>query len=103
MPWIHRDDVVGLYLAALDSTDFSGPVNLSAPEPVTNKAFSSALGSALHRPTVAPVPGLTIKLMYGEMSQIVLTGVRMVPGRVPELGYVFKHPDLDEVLRDAER
>lgn len=101
LPWIHRDDLVGLYLAAIDSTGFSGPVNGSAPEPVTNKEFSKALGGALHRPALAPVPGITIKLMYGEMSQIVLTGVRMVPGRVPELGYSFTHPDLDEALRDT--
>ncbi|MEJ7824569.1 MAG: TIGR01777 family oxidoreductase [Solirubrobacteraceae bacterium] len=101
MPWIHRDDLVGIYLAAIDSQDFSGPVNASAPEPVTNKAFAKALGRALHRPAVAPVPGLVIKGMYGEMSQIVLTGVRMVPGRAGQLGYDFQHPDLDEALADT--
>lgn len=101
MPWIHRDDLVGIYLAAIDSQDFSGPVNASAPEPVTNKAFAKALGRALHRPAVAPVPGLVIKAMYGEMSQIVLTGVRMVPGRAPQLGYTFRHADLDAALRDT--
>jgi uncharacterized protein len=101
MPWIHRDDLVGMYLAALDSPDFAGPINASAPEPATNKDFSKALGKALHRPAAAPVPAFTIKLMYGEMSQIVLTGVRMVPGRAAELGYEFVHPDLDEALRDT--
>jgi uncharacterized protein (TIGR01777 family) len=101
MPWIHRDDLIGMYLAALDSPGFAGPINAAAPEPVTNKDFSKALGKALHRPAAAPVPGFTIKLMYGEMAQIVLTGVRMVPGRAPELGYSFEHPDLDEALRDT--
>ncbi|MEA2181295.1 MAG: uncharacterized protein QOF69_480 [Solirubrobacteraceae bacterium] len=101
MPWIHRDDLIGMYLAALDSPGFSGPLNAAAPEPVTNKDFSKALGKALHRPAAAPVPGFTIKLMYGEMAQIVLTGVRMVPGRAAELGYSFEHPDLDEALRDT--
>jgi uncharacterized protein (TIGR01777 family) len=101
MPWIHRDDLIGMYLAALDSAGFSGPLNAAAPEPVTNKDFSKALGKALHRPAAAPVPGFTIKLMYGEMAQIVLTGVRMVPGRAAELGYSFEHPDLDEALRDT--
>jgi len=101
MPWIHRDDIVGLYLAAIDNAEFDGPINGSAPEPVTNKQFSKALGQALHRPAAAPVPGFTIKLMYGAMSQIVLTGVRMVPGRSAELGYEFQHPDLDEALRDT--
>jgi len=101
MPWIHRDDLVGLYLAAIDSDDFAGPINASAPTPVTNKDFAHALGRALHRPAVAPVPGFTIKMLYGEMAQIVLTGARMVPGRAPELGYEFQHPDLDEALRDT--
>ena len=101
MPWIHLDDLVGIYLAALDSPTFAGPINASAPNPVTNKEFSRALGRALHRPAVAPIPGLTIKAMYGEMAQIVLKGVRMVPGRIDELGYEFAHPDLDEALRDT--
>jgi len=101
MPWIHLDDVVGIYLAAIDNPSFQGPVNASAPEPVTNKAFAKALGRAINRPAVAPVPGFTVKLLYGEMSQIVLTGVRMIPGRVAELGYEFQHPDLDEALRDT--
>ena len=98
MPWIHLDDLVGIYLAAIDNPTFQGRVNASAPNPVTNKAFAKALGRALGRPAVAPVPGFTIKLLYGEMSQIVLTGVRMVPSRVAELGYEFAHPDLDEAL-----
>lgn len=101
MPWIHRDDLVGLYLAAIDAKGFSGAINGSAPAPVTNKQFAKALGKALHRPAVAPIPGFVIKGMYGAMSQIVLTGVRMVPGRAPELGYEFQHPDLDEALRDT--
>ncbi|MBW3608574.1 MAG: TIGR01777 family oxidoreductase [Actinobacteria bacterium] len=101
MPWIHRDDLIGIYLAAIDHDDFNGAINASAPEPVTNKRFAKALGHAINRPAVAPVPGFTIKLMYGEMSQIVLKGVRMVPGRAAELGYEFQHPDLDEALRDT--
>ncbi len=76
-------------------------MNASAPEPATNKDFSKALGSVLHRPALAPVPGFTIKLMYGEMSQLVTAGVRMVPGRAEELGYGFAHPDLHEALRDT--
>jgi uncharacterized protein (TIGR01777 family) len=101
MPWIHLDDLVGIYMAAIDNPAFQGPINASAPEPVTNKAFAKALGRAIHRPAVAPVPGFTIKLLYGAMSQIVLDGVRMVPGRAAELGYEFEHPDLDEALRDT--
>jgi uncharacterized protein (TIGR01777 family) len=101
MPWIHLDDLVGIYLAAIDHPTFNGAINASAPEPATNKEFAKALGHAVHRPAMAPVPAMAIKLMYGEMAQIVLKGVRMVPGRAAELGYEFQHPDLDEALRDT--
>ena len=101
MPWIHLEDLVGLYLAAIDHHDFSGAINGSSPNPVTNKAFAKALGGVLHRPALAPVPAFVIKGMFGAMSQIVLTGVRMVPGRAGELGYEFRHADLDEALRDT--
>jgi uncharacterized protein len=98
MPWIHRDDEIGLLLAALDSPSFSGPINGSAPEPATNRDFSRALGRALRRPTFAPIPSAAIELLYGDMAQIVVEGVRMVPDRAGELGYTFRHPDLDEAL-----
>ena len=101
MSWIHVDDVVGLYVAALDGEDWEGPVNASAPEPVTNKAFSKALGRALHRPAFAPVPGLAVRALYGGMAEIVTKGQRVVPRRAQELGYTFAHPDLDEALRSA--
>ena len=101
MPWIHVDDVVGIYLAALDGEDWTGPVNASAPEPVTNRAFAKALGRALHRPALAPVPGLAVRTLYGEMAEIVTQGQRVLPRRAQEHGYTFAHPDLDEALRTA--
>jgi uncharacterized protein (TIGR01777 family) len=101
MPWIHLQDEIGLLLAAVDAERFSGAINGSAPEPVTNKEFSQALGRALHRPAIAPIPAAAIKLLYGEMSEIVVNGVRMIPGRAAELGYTFRHPDLDEALRST--
>ncbi|MDW5595964.1 TIGR01777 family oxidoreductase [Conexibacter stalactiti] len=102
MPWIHADDLVGLYLAALDGDErWSGPLNGSAPTPVTNADFSKALGRALHRPAVAPVPRLALKLLYGEMEQIVTTGQRAVPAKPLELGFAYRHPQLDEALRAA--
>ena len=100
MPWIHIDDVVGIYVGAIDG-DWSGPVNATAPEPVTNKAFSKALGRALHRPAVAPIPALAIKALYGDMAQIVTEGQRVVPTRTLALGYEFRYRDLDAALRDA--
>ena len=99
MPWIHIDDVVGIYLAALDRADWSGPVNATAPEPVTNAAFAKALGRALHRPAVAPVPGFAIRALYGDMAEIVTEGQRALPRRPLQLGYAFRHPDLAEALR----
>lgn len=101
VPWIHADDVAGIYLAALDRPDWSGPVNAAAPEPATNRDFSQALGRALHRPALAPVPALALKLLYGEMAQVVTTGQRAVPARALELGYRFEHPELDEALAAA--
>ena len=101
MPWIHVDDLVGIYLAAIDGEDWSGPVNATAPEPVTNRAFSRALGRALGRPAVLPIPGEALRLLYGDMAEIVTTGQRAVPKRALELGYEFRHPDLDAALRDA--
>jgi uncharacterized protein (TIGR01777 family) len=101
LPWIHADDLVGIYVRALEDDRWSGPVNASAPEPVRNGEFSKALGRALHRPAFAPVPALAIRLLYGEMAAIVLTGQRAVPGRAQALGYEFRHADLDEALRSA--
>ena len=101
LPWIHLDDLVGIYLAALDGDDWSGPVNASAPEPVPNKEFSKALGRALHRPAFLPVPAFALRVLYGEMADIVTTGQRAIPTRALELGYAFRHPDLDEALAAA--
>jgi uncharacterized protein (TIGR01777 family) len=101
MPWIHLDDVVGIYIAALDDEAYRGPVNATAPEPVTNAAFAKALGRALRRPAVAPIPGLAIRALYGEMAVIVTTGQRAIPAVAQSNGYAFAHPDLDEALRSA--
>jgi NAD dependent epimerase/dehydratase family enzyme len=101
MPWIHADDLVGIYLAAIDDADWTGPVNGSAPEPVTNAVFSRALGRALHRPALLPIPGFALQLLYGDMSDVVTEGQRAVPRRPLDLGYTFRHPDLDEALRNA--
>lgn len=99
VPWVHLDDVVGGLLFLLDQG--RGAYNLTAPEPVTNRELSKALGRALHRPAVAPVPALALKALYGEMGRIVTTGVRAVPKRLLEQGYSFKRPDLDDALRAA--
>ena len=101
MPWIHLDDHLSILVAAIDDDRWSGPVNASAPNPVTNRELSKALGRALHRPAVAPVPALALRALYGEMATIVTTGVRMVPARALALGHSFAHPEIDEALRAA--
>jgi uncharacterized protein (TIGR01777 family) len=101
LPWIHVDDVVGIYLAAIDDERWTGPVNGTAPDPVTNKEFSRALGRALHRPAVAPIPGFAIRTLYGDMAEIVTEGQRAIPKRTLELGYQFRYTDLDDALKKA--
>ena len=101
MPWIHLDDLIGIYLRALDDETWSGPVNGAAPEPVTNKEFSRTLGRVLRRPAFAPVPRLAIKTLYGEMAEIVAEGQRAVPERPLALGYGFRHSELEPALREA--
>ena len=86
VPWIHTDDVTGALIAVLEDDSASGPVNVSAPSPATNKELSKALGSVLKRPAFAPVPGLAVKILYGEMAQIVITGQRMLPRRLEAAG-----------------
>jgi uncharacterized protein len=101
VPWVHRDDVVGATIFALDNEAMRGPVNVTAPEPVTNRELSRTLGRVLRRPAFAPVPALAVKTLYGEMAQIVTTGQRAVPARLTELGYSFRQPDLEPALKDA--
>jgi len=100
LPWIHVDDLVGIYVAALDQ-DWHGPFNATAPNPATNAEFSEAVGRALHRPAVLPVPGFALHALYGEMAVIVTTGQRAVPSKALAHGYEFAHPDLDEALNQA--
>jgi uncharacterized protein len=101
VPWVHLDDVVGAILFELDTEAASGPINVTAPEPATNRDFSKALGRALRRPAIAPVPALAVKVLYGEMSDIVTTGQRAVPARLTELGYAFRWARVEDALRDA--
>jgi uncharacterized protein (TIGR01777 family) len=101
MSWIHVDDVVGLLLHAIGRRDVSGPVNATAPEPVTNRDFSRALGRALGRPAVLPTPVFALKLLYGDFAEILATGQRVMPARAVESGYAFRFPDLGAALAEV--
>jgi NAD dependent epimerase/dehydratase family enzyme len=97
--WIHRDDIIGIIKFALENKSISGPVNLTAPNPVTNKEFSRALGRALHRPSFFAVPGFVVQLTLGELGSVLLTGQRVIPEKALKGGYQFKYPDVDGALR----
>jgi hypothetical protein len=99
--WIHTEDLVGILLAAIDGGQWHGPVNATAPEPQRNGDFSKALGRALHRPSLLPVPGAALRLLYGEMAEIVTSGARVLPAKALVLGYEFLYPQLDVALRAA--
>ena len=100
MPWIHLADEVGALCFLLEHEDARGPFNLAAPNPVTNREFSGALGQALHRPSLLPAPALALRLALGEMADLILTGQRAVPDRLLELGYKFRYPDLESALQE---
>jgi uncharacterized protein (TIGR01777 family) len=101
VPWVHLDDVVGAMLFSLDNASATGPINLTAPTPVTNAELSRVLGRVLSRPAVLPVPAFALQLLYGDMAEIVTTGQRVLPARLGQLGYPFHHPDLEPALRDV--
>jgi uncharacterized protein (TIGR01777 family) len=96
--WIHLDDVVGGLLFCLEHENAAGPVNLVAPNPVTNAELSRALGRAVHRPAFLPVPGAALRLIYGEMGQVVTTGQRVLPVALAAWEYEFSYPELDPAL-----
>ena len=100
MSWIHRADLVSLliWLAEVDSA--SGAYNATAPQPVTNREFTRTLGKVLHRPALLPMPATALKLMFGEMSSLLLTGQKVLPQRVHEAGFMFRHATLEDALKE---
>ncbi len=101
VPWIHLSDEVGILLWALDTASVSGVVNGTAPNPVTNKEWSKALGRALKRPAVLPIPGFAVEVKFGrEFGKVAQGGQKAVPKRTEELGYAFKFPEIDGALRN---
>lgn len=102
-PWIHVDDEVAMILFALDHPGASGPFNLCAPKPVTMGDFARALGRALHRPALAPVPAFALRLAVGEFAEVLLGGQRTLPTKARQLGFQFKFPDLSDALADLLR
>jgi uncharacterized protein (TIGR01777 family) len=103
-PWIHRDDWIRLVRWVIDAGTVSGPVNGTAPNPVTNREFASALGRALHRPAILPAPAFALKLMLGEMADaLLLSGQRAIPAKAQRQGFTFRHATVDDALRAVFR
>jgi hypothetical protein len=100
MPWIHIDDWVRLIAWILASEGARGAFNATAPAPVTNAAFTRALGRALSRPAVIPVPGFAVRVLLGELAGALLTGQRAVPARALEMGFAFRFTEIEPALAD---
>lgn len=99
MSWIHVDDLVSMALWALENPACGGPLNGTAPNPVTNREFTHALGQALKRPSIFPIPSLALRIMYGEMAEMLLEGQRVLPEAALRGGFAFRYPALDAALR----
>jgi uncharacterized protein len=96
--WIHHADLTGIFLLALDHPGAAGPVNATAPHPVTNREFAKALGKALGRPAFSPTPAVALRLLLGDVADVVTTGQRVLPNKALALGYSFQYPTIDAAL-----
>lgn len=99
MPWIALEDAVGIIKLAVEKAEIKGIINVTSPNPVTNKEFSNILGNILFRPSFMPVPAFGLKLLLGEMADMLLGGQYVIPDVVSKQGYIFKHPRVEETLR----
>ncbi|MBI3321719.1 MAG: TIGR01777 family protein [Candidatus Omnitrophica bacterium] len=99
--WVHRDDVIGLVEWALTHPELAGAVNATAPQPVRMAAFCRELGRALRRPSWAPAPAPVLRLLLGEMADLLVTGQRVVPQAALQAGYPFRFPSLAEALSEC--
>lgn len=104
LSWITAEDVAAILQFFLDDPSISGPVNVVSPNPVTNREFTKALGRALRRPTILPMPAFAARLLLGEVAdELLLSSARVAPDKLLSAGYKFKHPDLDAALEHLFR
>lgn len=101
MSWIHVDDLVNIISNAVEDENYQGVYNATAPSPVSNKVFTKALAQALSRPAIFIAPPMMLKLAMGEMSTIVLDSQNVIPKRLKEMNYKFKHTDIFEALKSV--
>jgi uncharacterized protein (TIGR01777 family) len=99
MSWIHRLDWLEIVRWIVETPRVDGPVNATAPYPVTNRHFSRALGRALRRPALVPAPGFALRIVLGEMASSLVTGQRVLPARAKALGFHFRYPEIEQAFR----
>jgi uncharacterized protein (TIGR01777 family) len=100
MSWVHIDDMVSAILHVIDNDNLSGPINMTSPNAVTNEVFSKALSKSLHRPSLFTTPAPLLKLIFGEMAELLLYGQNVVPQKLLNSGFVFKHNKIEAALTD---
>ena len=98
-PWIHREDLMQIIYYTIKNSQVRGPINVVAPEIVTMKQFCKALGKAMHRPSLMTVPDFVLRMLFGEMADMILTGQRAIPKKLQEAGFKFKYPTIESALR----
>ncbi len=103
MSWIHQADIIGTILTALDNPAVQGPVNGTAPNPVTNREVATSLGHAMHRPSIFPTPGFALRLALGEVATLLTSSARVLPKKMQAHNYTFQFPTLDLALADLLR
>jgi len=99
-PWIHIDDIVGIYLFSLDNNSISGAVNAASPNAVTMKDFAGKLGKILHRPSIFSVPKFALKIVLGEVADVATASQRVYPKKLIDMNYNFRFKNLNEALED---
>ena len=104
MSWISLADLVQVYLRCIEDRQLSGPINAVAPAAVTNREFTKALGRMLKRPTILPLPSAIIKILFGEMGrETLLSNLEVLPTRLEEAGFTWRHPDIETALKACLR
>jgi uncharacterized protein (TIGR01777 family) len=101
MSWIHIDDLAELYCTALDDERFSGEINGTAPRPITNQVFTNTLAKVLHKWALFPVPSFILKILFGEMSSMLLTGQKVIPKKALHYNFDYKYPLLEKALKEV--
>ena len=103
MSWIHVDDLIALITFLMKESTVRGVFNATSPFPVTNREFTRALAEAVHRPAILPVPAFALRLIFGEMSEVLLGSQRALPDAAQRAGFIFEHPDIFAALAQLVR